>query len=139
MSREKKTAVGTAIPATENKYQTTDIIPENNGKIKCVFQGTNKLNSEIICIEGTRKGFREQIGGEIEMFNLGDNIILVMDKEGKARGRTPNIYVGSEVIYGDVVISKSDPTGEPISLTTEEIQEVRGWLLRNKFLGRINK
>lgn len=99
--------------------------------IKCVFQRPGDL-SKVLCIPNTLEAFQQLVGGYIETLTLPSGFVIIMNEEGRFIGLQPNIISYAGVIVGNVVITKAE--GEDfVSLTPEQIQAARGWLLRHTY------
>lgn len=134
---KEKSAVGAATPATEIKKPSTDIISGNEGKIKgqktikAVIQRPGEI-SEIVETENTVEALNELVGGMSTAVTIPDNsLTLIMNMNSNRRG-TPNLKTLWGRIFGTVVIVK-DTKGEFISLTPEQVQSARGWLLKHTY------
>lgn len=99
-------------------------------KIKVVFQSPGDI-SKVITIENDLKPMNELIGGYLETLTLSNGLVLIMDEEGRLKGLPDNIRcVQVGTIVGPVFITAADGD-EFVSLTTEQIQTARAWLLRH--------
>ena len=127
---KEKTAVGIAVPATEKEDYRINNISENTEKIKCVIQKPGQI-SEVSCIDNTLEEFQSIVGGYIETLTLQGGLILVMNEEGKLKGLEPNIRFYDGYIVGTVLITVADNNGNFRSLTVQEIQTARAWLIKN--------
>ena len=134
---KEKSAVGTAIPATETDKQSTDIISEERrkikmpGKIKAVLQRQGAL-SEIVSIDNTIEEMNRIVGGMSTAVTIPDNsLTLIMNMNSNRRG-TPNLKTLWGRIFGTVIIAAKEQNGY-VSLTPEQIQSARGWLLKHTY------
>ena len=130
--RQKKIAPEAATPETKssNKNITDNSIPENDGKIKIVVQNPGEL-SRIVTVINTLEALEELVQGDIQTVTLANGLILVMDVEGRLKGKPKNVHTR---LYGDIVgtvfITRAE--GESfVSLTPEQCQNARAWLLRH--------
>ncbi len=134
MNTEKeKSAVGAATPATEEDISINpdSIISDGQKKIKAVIQRQGEI-SEIVETENTVEALNELVGGMSTAVTIPDNsLTLIMNMNSNRRG-TPNLKTLWGRIFGTVVIVK-DTKGEFISLTPEQVQSARGWLLRHTY------
>lgn len=130
--KKEKSAVGMAVPATEEgKITTADIIPAEKEKIKAVLQKPGEI-SEIVEIENTVEALNELVSGMSTAVKIPDNsLTLIMNMNSNRRAK-PNLKTLWGRIFGTVVIVK-DTKGELISLTPEQIQSARGWLLKHTY------
>ena len=132
MNSNKKIAPRAATPETERKNNcTTNSITENIGKIKVVLQRPGEI-SRIVTVLNTLETLQDMIGGYIEMHSLSNGLVLVMDEEGRLKGLPENVRcVQYGTIVGTVFITAADDEGELISLTPEQCQSARAWLLKH--------
>ena len=97
--------------------------------IKAVIQRQGEI-SEIVETENTVEALNELVGGMSTEVTIPDNsLTLIMNSN---RRGTPNLKTLWGRIFGTVVIVK-DTKGEFISLTPEQIQSARGWLLKHTY------
>ena len=126
---QKKTAPRAATPETEsNKNITTTSITEPSGKIKVVLQHPGEI-SRIVTIPNTLEALQELVGGYIEPHHICGSLVLVMDEDGRLKGLPENVRC---VQYGTIVVPvfiTADQDEDFRSLTTEEIQAARAWLM----------
>ena len=129
-SVQKKTAPEAGTPETENEKSPDYSIANANGKIKLVVQNPGEI-SRVVTATNTLEAMQEVIGGYIETVTLPNGLVLVMDEEGRLKGLTENVRcVQYGTIVGTVFITAAD--GEDFrSLTTEEIQSARVWLIKH--------
>ncbi|GAA0092953.1 hypothetical protein UT300009_29830 [Paraclostridium bifermentans] len=79
-------------------------------------------------LPNTLDTFQEIVGGYIEVFSLTDEIMIVLNEEGKVRELEPNIEIPyrsgyTEVIVGNIAFVSSD--GEDFaSLTDKHIEQL---------------
>ena len=126
---KEKSAVGAATPATENRKNTTTVsIPEISGGIKIVLQHPGKI-SEVV---STAKHFNDILNGHTTVVTIPDNgLSLVVNMYSNRKG-TPNLKTLWGKIYGTVLITAMEGRHFK-SLTPEQIQSARGWLLKHTF------
>ena len=99
-------------------------------KIKVVYQFPGEI-SHIAEIPNTLTAFQKLIGGHIEVHRITDSLLLVMDEEGCLKNLPDNVRcVRYGTICGPVVVVAED-MDDFRSLTPEEIQDARAWLLRH--------
>lgn len=132
MFDKKKIAPRAATPETKKlKNNLTDSIPDESKKIKVVLQNPGEI-SRIVTVSNTLEALQDMIGGYIEMHSLSNGLVLVMDEEGRLKGLPENVRcVQYGTIVGTVFITAADDEGELISLTPEQCQSARAWLLRH--------
>ena len=126
---KEKSAVRAGTPATEMKNTYKESIPETTEKIKCVLQKPGEI-SVVANVTNTLEAMQKIVGGDIETLTLSNGYVLVMNALGKLIGlpRMLKFYTGS--IDGTVIMTRAE--GDRfVSLTNEQIQEVRGWLLQH--------
>ena len=125
---KEKSAVGTAIPATEQVNPYTTSVTDKPEKIKCVLQKPGEI-SVVANIPNTLEAMQKIVGGDIETLTLSNGYVLVMNQNGKLIGlpRTLRFYTGS--LDGTVIMTRAE--GDRfVSLTNEQIQEARAWILQ---------
>lgn len=131
IEKKKKIAAGTVMPTAKKRIlNNTTNIPYSVEKIKCVIQMPGQI-SEAVDINNTLESFQEIVGGYIETLTLLNGLILVMNEEGKLKCLEPNIEFYNDCIVGPVLITKADYNGDFCSLTVQEIQTARAWLIKN--------
>lgn len=130
-NNQKNTAPRAATPETEsNNNITTTSITEPSGKIKAVVQNPGEI-SRIVTIPNTLYALQELVGGYIEVHHIGNGLLLVMDEDGRLKGLPENVRcVQYGTIVGPVFIT-ADQDEDFRSLTTEEIQTARAWLMEH--------
>ncbi len=138
-SIKEKSAVGIAVPATEKdiKNLPENIISSSKEKIKgqktikAVIQRPGEI-SEIVETENTVEALNELVGGMSTAVTIPDNsLTLIMNMNSSRRGK-PNLKTLWGRIYGTVVVTKMEGR-DFISLTPEQVQSARGWLLRHTY------
>ena len=128
---KKKTAPEAATSETESNNNITDnSIADIREKIKVVVQHPGEI-SRIVSVPDTLEALQKLVGGYIEVVSIGRGLLLVMNEEGRLRGMKENVRcVQYGTIFGSVFIT-ADKDEDFRSLTTEEIQSARAWLLRH--------
>lgn len=97
--------------------------------IKAVIQRPGEI-SEIVETENTVEALNELVGGMSTAVTIPDNsLTLIMNMNSNRRG-TPNLKTLWGRIYGTVLITATED-GQYVSLTPEQVQSARGWLLRH--------
>ena len=81
-------------------------------KIRVVVKKARKP-AEIKWIENELETYNEIVGGWIETFGLTDEILIVLNEEGKIKGLEPNVAIPchggmTEYIVGDIVFVSVD-------------------------------
>lgn len=130
-NNQKNTAPRAATPETESRENsTTTSITEPSGKIKVVVQNPGDF-SRIVTVPNTIEALQELIGGHIEVHHISGSLLLVMDEEGRLKGLPENVRcVQYGTIVGPVFIT-ADKDEDFRSLTSEEIQTARAWLMKH--------
>ena len=128
---KKKTAPRAATPETESNNNITDnSIADIREKIKVVVQHPGEI-SRIVSVPDTLEALQKLVGGYIEVVSIGRGLLLVLNEEGRLRGMKENVRcVQYGTIVGTVFVTAADGD-EFRSLTTEEIQSARAWLLKH--------
>lgn len=136
VTEKEKSAVGVGAPATESRKISTDksitVSDEKiKGKkmIKAVIQHTGAL-SEISEIENSIEAVNRIVGGLSTEVTIPENgLKLIMNVNSKRKGN-PNLKTLWGRIFGTVIIAAKEQNGY-VSLTPEQIQSARGWLLKH--------
>lgn len=127
--KKEKSAVGATTPATEDKKTISDnSIAETDGKIKIVIQFPGK-----IAVATWMTGHMNDVlkGGTTVVTIPENGLKLVMNIHSDRRG-TPNLKTLWGKIYGTVLITAMKGK-EYVSLTPEQVQDARAWLLKNTY------
>lgn len=129
MDSKKKTAPEAGTPEAESiEKSTITSIADTQRKIKVVAQNPGEI-SRIVTIPNTLEALQELVGGHIEVHHIGNGLLLVMDEDGRLKGLLENVRcVQCGTIVGPVFIT-ADQDEDFRSLTTEEIQTARAWLM----------
>ena len=99
--------------------------------IKAVIQRPGQI-SQIITIPNTLEALQQLVGGYIETLTLPDGFVIICNEEGRYLGLQPNVNTYAGVIVGNIIITKAE--GEDFaSLTPEQLQSARGWLLKHTY------
>lgn len=77
----------------------------------------------VVDIENDLKSMQDLVGGQIEVINLEDDIVMVDNEEGKLIGLEGNRRVGRDIIAGTFFLCGSNDEGEFVSLTEEQIDK----------------
>ena len=78
--------------------------------MKAIHKKVESINPEIIEIEDSLNSLQKCIDGHIEMLCLSENVILLLDEEGKIKNKQSNFALQIpkrnflDVIVGDVLI-----------------------------------
>lgn len=99
-------------------------------RIKVVMQKPGEI-SRIVEIPNTLSAMQKLVGGYIEVHPICNSLLIVMDEEGRFKGLPETICcVQYGRIVGTIFVTAAD--GEEFrSLTAQEIQAARGWLLKH--------
>ncbi len=88
---------------------------------------------KVELIENNLKSFQTLVGGYIETVNIGNNIHIILNEEGKLIGLEPNLIYFNDIIMGDVVFVAVDNENEDFtSLSTIQINKVIEYIQENK-------
>ena len=101
-----------------------------NNEIKIVVQHPGEI-SKIITVPNTLEALQELVGGDIEVHHIGNGLLLGMNEEYRYKNLPDNVRcVQYGTIAGTVFVTADE--GEDFrSLTTEEIQSARAWLMKH--------
>lgn len=61
-------------------------------------------------------------------------MLVVCNDSGKLNGLLPNIYLGTDVIHGDIFVTKFDGIEDFMSLSDEEVEQVKALLFVKSYL-----
>lgn len=96
-------------------------------KLKAVIQKPGEI-SEIVSLDGTIEAFNRTVAGASARVALGvGRLFLVINNYG---GTKPNVMTDFGIIQGPVIIVAMD-NGLFVSMSIEEIQTARSWLLKH--------
>ena len=127
---KKNTADGAGTPTTARNIEnsTANNIAENSGKIKIVIQCPGEL-SRAIWMKGH---MNDVLSGHTTVVTIPENgLRLVFNMYSDRRGK-PNLKTLWGKIYGTVLITATEGK-HYVSLTPEQIQAARGWLLKHTY------
>lgn len=74
--------------------------------------------------ESILAAMQEIVGGLLELVRLPDGLDLWCNEEGVLLGMTPNRIVAGHVIHGDFFLARHNEEGEPVSVTTDDIERL---------------
>lgn len=79
---------------------------------------------EVIEVENNLETFQKIVGGYIEVYPIFEDMLIILNEEGKLKNLEPNLILKNDVIVGTVAIAGR---GEEdfISLTDEQIDIIR--------------
>lgn len=76
--------------------------------IKAVVKKAGETHGQIVEINNRLEEFQSIVGGYIETWPLTEDILIILNEEGKLEGLKPNILVSNggqlELIVGDIAI-----------------------------------
>lgn len=99
--------------------------------IKAVIQRPGEI-SEKVCIGNTIESINRIVGGMSTEVTIPENgLKLIMNMHSDRRG-TPTLKTLWGRIYGTVIIVAKEEN-RYISLTTEQIQSARAWLMKHTY------
>jgi hypothetical protein len=87
--------------------------------------------------EHSLESLQEFVGGYIEAIRITDSIVIWVNEEGKLNGLPANFFLTDEtgirldLVVGNALITGSNGEGDTVSLTHEEVEEVK-----ERFLNR---
>lgn len=127
---KKNTAPRAATPETARNIEksTANNIAENSGKIKIVLQCPGEI-SRAVWMTGH---MNDVLNGHTTVVTIPENgLSLVFNMYSDRRGK-PNLKTLWGKIYGAVLVTRMEGK-HYVSLTPEQIQAARGWLLRHTY------
>ena len=74
--------------------------------MKAIIKEVGK-EPKVIDIENTLEALQKAVGGYLEAVNVGNNVIMLCDEEGKLKGSPYNFDLGSDKIVGNVLFTTS--------------------------------
>lgn len=98
-----------------------------SNKILTVIKKANETKGKVLTVEDTFETWNEIVGGYIETFPLTDDILILLNEEGKLMGLEPNFSIHChggyiETIVGDVAFVSFDEEDNFASLTDEHLE-----------------
>lgn len=63
-----------------------------------------KQKPRVIEIEASLESYQQQVGGLIEILYLEDDVVLVVNEEGKLLGLAPNRRFYDDILVGNILI-----------------------------------
>lgn len=80
--------------------------------------------------EHSLETLQQFVGGYIEAVRVNESITIWINEEGKLRGLDPNFnLIGNgkpyDIVVGDAIFTGTDNEGETVSLTDQEIEEIK--------------
>ena len=93
--------------------------------MKVWFAPSSKEDS-VVKIDGKLSEFQEMVGGYVEIFNIGEGLVVVLNEEGALQdlpyNRTLVTTRGEIDIVGDFVITRINKKGDFVSLSKSDIK-----------------
>ena len=86
--------------------------------MKILFKEPNK-EFKTKEIENDLKTLQQLVGGYIEVIPYRDNIVIVLDEEGKLKGKEPNICFPNDILVGNCIFVGTKDE-DCVSLTDEQ-------------------
>ena len=132
---QNKTAPEAATSETEsvvdNKQSTATIVAETAEKIKAVYQPSGCV-SRIIETTGDISSMSLLVGGLSTVMSIQElnGLFLVFHRGIPLYLTVPTLRLSWCDIYGAVIIMATDGN-KPVSMTPEQVQAARAWLLRH--------
>jgi|SRR5690554_6163357 hypothetical protein len=91
--------------------------------MKVVFKKANQSCVAVGDIDNSLKALQHHVGGYIQTVTIPKTkLVIVMDEEGKLKGKESNIKYGPDIIVGDILIAAHGDNGNFRDLTFEEIE-----------------
>lgn len=69
-------------------------------------------NSRWITVENTLHALQHEVGGFIEVVPLFRDVVIIVDEEGKLKGKTPTAMVPGDMLVGDWLVAGFNEEGE---------------------------
>ena len=93
--------------------------------MKVWFAPSSKEDS-VVKIDGKLSEFQKLVGGYVEIFNIGEGLVVVLNEEGALQdlhyNRTLVTTRGEIDIVGDFVITRINKKGDFVSLSKSDIK-----------------
>ena len=100
--------------------------------MKAIIKEVGK-EPKVIDIENTLEALQKAVGGYIEALNIGGNIIMICDEEGKLKGKPYNFDLGVDKIVGDVIFTKDDGNEDFTDLNEKDIETILHFFSRTPY------
>lgn len=65
-------------------------------------------NGKWIAVENELEALQREVGGYIETLTLFEEVVLIMDEEGRLKGKEPSCICLGHIICGDCIIAGVD-------------------------------
>lgn len=96
--------------------------------LKVVFVPVGK-QPEVREIPNTLEAFQAQVDGHIEAVGFViDDIVIIVDEEGKLKSKKANLYCYGDTLVGDVLFTKGGADGDFVSLDNADVKEIIEWV-----------
>lgn len=90
-------------------------------KIKVILKEPMK-NAQVMEIENTLEKKQKAVGGWLEYVPFGKtNLVMYANEEGKLERLEPNLRLNSDIVVGNVLITKIDENGDDVDLNEKDI------------------
>jgi hypothetical protein len=89
---------------------------ENDRTVRCVYVPAGGAPEEKILPAGEHLGFARELLGEISIKSLPDGVLL-----SRAGADGPVRKVAGYDVHGDLIITRLDSQGDPVSMTDEQV------------------
>lgn len=100
--------------------------------MKAIIKEVGK-EPKVIDIENTLEALQKAVGGYIEALNIGGNILMICDEEGKLKRKPYNFDLGNDKIVGDVIFTKDDGKEDFTDLSENDIETILHFFSRTPY------
>lgn len=69
-------------------------------------------NGEWVTVDNTLHALQHEVGGFIEAIRLFEDTVIIVDEEGKLKGKPISALITSDMIVGDWLVAGSNDEGE---------------------------
>lgn len=73
-------------------------------KIKAIVKRPDEAVGHMTNISNTLKNFQRIVDGPIEVVRVADDVLLIMNEEGKFNDSHRNFKIPGEIIFGEVAV-----------------------------------